>query len=144
MLFRNLRCFFRKDLSEYIPKLLQKDKKISQLIKKIKTNYSKKEIVDYFRSFEGNNFIFLTEENDLFLHGERLNSFDDWLIMALNLMIFSNAQEAYDNFIIKTSKREDQLSHAKELKKEKKLSMEQYLYLVEIINCRTDIKTGKI
>lgn len=142
-MLKMVRLFFRKDISTYIPKLLQKDKKVSQMLKKLKAYYSKREIVDYFKTIEGSSCIFLSEDEDLFLQGRKLNSFDDWLSIILNLMLFSNAQKAYDNYIVKTMNREQQLSHAGELKKSRKLSKEQYLYLIEIINCRTDIKAGK-
>lgn len=138
-----LKKLFKKDIKEHIPKVLQSNKTVCQMLSKIKSQYTKKEIVDYFRTLDEGSFIFLTEENDLFLYDEKLDSFDDWLLSTLHLAIFSKAHEIYENFIVKSFSKDEQLSLAKDMKKSKKISKEQYLFIIEIINCRTDIIAKK-
>jgi hypothetical protein len=144
VLLKMIKKLLKKDIKTYLPKILQSNKTILQMQSKIKSYYSKKEIVEYFSTLSENYYISLTENDDLYLHGEKLQCFDDWLKTVLNLMIFAIAHETYENNIEESLSLELQLSCAGELKKTKKLSREQYLCLVEVINCRTDIRAGKV
>jgi hypothetical protein len=143
MNFGLINFIFKRDLKYYMPRIINSNKSIDEMIRKLKQKYSKKEIVEYFRNHQENSFVALAPEGDLFLHGSRMLSFDAWLNTVVNLMIFSKAQETYENHIDKNWSKEQQLSYAKNLCESRIISHEQYLYMLEIVECLVDINEEK-